>query len=330
MEMKVADLKKASHCWWFDSHRSAKRSPWLQSTLSELEKKTKAMLNVIEGDADSFAQRAEIYYSKRPVLVNMIEDFYRSYRYLAEQHELLRSETSTRHSTSFKCDSSIQSSPHKAWDSTDTSDYPESEVSEVDDLEPEVVQIESTVLAPSEKIDGFRRNLGAKSLALMLQSDLQLEHKDEVGLMDENDQLTVKPMDEKVDVSSSPLDFLYSKNSDNFHHYVRKKDDTGSEMEDCEVDDVSKMMGEVDGLKLENCTLMAELERKDEEKRHAIRQLSMAVDLLKEENVDLKKFIRDSRRPGSIFEFKRLKDAFSRTGKLFALTSQFQPSLMAL
>ncbi|KAK8960418.1 hypothetical protein KSP40_PGU002235 [Platanthera guangdongensis] len=259
MEAKVAELKKASHCWWFDSHRSAKRSPWLQSTLSELEKKTKGMLNMIEGDADSFAQRAEIYYSKRPVLVNMIEDFYRSYRYLAEQHELLRSETSTRRSSSFKCDSSIQNSPHKAWDSTDTSDYPESEVSELDDLEPEVVQIKSTSVAPSEEIGGLRRNLGAKS-----------------------------------------------------------------------VDDVSKMMGEVEGLKLESRTLLAELERKDEEKRHVIRQLSMAVDLLKEENVGLKKFIRDSRRPGSIFEFKRLKDAFSRTGKLFALTSKLQPSLVAL
>ncbi|KAK8946524.1 hypothetical protein KSP39_PZI007472 [Platanthera zijinensis] len=288
------------------------------------------MLNMIEGDADSFAQRAEIYYSKRPVLVNMIEDFYRSYRYLAEQHELLRSETSTRRSSSFKCDSSIQNSPHKAWDSTDTSDYPESEVSELDDLEPEVVQIKSTSVDPSEEIGGLRRNLGAKSSVLMLQSNLQLEHHDEVELMDENDQLTVKPMDEKLDVSSSPVDFLYSKDGDSFRHYVCKKDNIGSEMEDYEVDDVSKMMGEVEGLKLENRTLMAELERKDEEKRHVIRQLSMAVDLLKEENVGLKKFIRDSRRPGSIFEFKRLKDAFSRTGKLFALTSKLQPSLVAL
>ena len=51
------------------------------------------MLKLIEGDADTFAQRAEMYYRKRPELVNMIEDFYRSYRSLAERYELLKLES---------------------------------------------------------------------------------------------------------------------------------------------------------------------------------------------------------------------------------------------
>ncbi|KAG6488688.1 hypothetical protein ZIOFF_049937 [Zingiber officinale] len=38
-----------------------------------MEEKTRQMLNLIEEDADSFAKRAEMYYKKRPQLVNMID-----------------------------------------------------------------------------------------------------------------------------------------------------------------------------------------------------------------------------------------------------------------
>ena len=39
--VKVAEMmrtKKQSHCWWFDSHNSPRRSPWLQSTLAGISK----------------------------------------------------------------------------------------------------------------------------------------------------------------------------------------------------------------------------------------------------------------------------------------------------
>ncbi|KAL2323611.1 hypothetical protein Fmac_027990 [Flemingia macrophylla] len=78
---------EASHWWWLESHNKTKRSPWLQSTLTELNEKTKAMLKLIEEDADSFAQRAEMYYKKRPQLVSMVEDFYRTHRSLAERYD---------------------------------------------------------------------------------------------------------------------------------------------------------------------------------------------------------------------------------------------------
>ena len=44
----------------------------------ELEEKTKAMLKLIEEDADSFAKHAEMYYKKRPELISMVEEFYLS------------------------------------------------------------------------------------------------------------------------------------------------------------------------------------------------------------------------------------------------------------
>ncbi|KAH7429389.1 hypothetical protein KP509_09G045900 [Ceratopteris richardii] len=50
------------------------------------------MLRLIEEDADSFAKRAEMFYQKRPELVNLVEEFYRAYRSLAERYDYLTGE----------------------------------------------------------------------------------------------------------------------------------------------------------------------------------------------------------------------------------------------
>ncbi|KAF0907753.1 hypothetical protein E2562_020495 [Oryza meyeriana var. granulata] len=89
--------KELPQAWWFDSHNLARTSPWLSNTLSELDDKTKQMLKMIDQDADSFAQRAEMYYKKRPVLVDMLGDLYRAHRSLAEQYDLLKHGNGTRH-----------------------------------------------------------------------------------------------------------------------------------------------------------------------------------------------------------------------------------------
>lgn len=49
--------------------------------------KVKAMIKLIEEDADSFARRAEMYYKKRPELMKLVEEFYRAYRALAERYD---------------------------------------------------------------------------------------------------------------------------------------------------------------------------------------------------------------------------------------------------
>lgn len=50
------------------------------------------MLNIIEEDGDSFAKRAEMFYKRKPTLINLLEDFYKSHRSLAEKYDQLRSE----------------------------------------------------------------------------------------------------------------------------------------------------------------------------------------------------------------------------------------------
>ncbi|KAH0468211.1 hypothetical protein IEQ34_003244 [Dendrobium chrysotoxum] len=78
---------RRSYSWWWDSHSSPKNSKWLQENLTDMDLKVKAMIKLIEEDADSFARRAEMYYKKRPELMKFVEDFYRAYRALAERYD---------------------------------------------------------------------------------------------------------------------------------------------------------------------------------------------------------------------------------------------------
>ncbi|KAE9611265.1 putative transcription factor bZIP family [Lupinus albus] len=87
------------YSWWWDSHNSPKNSKWLQENLTDMDAKVKAMIKLIEEDADSFARRAEMYYKKRPELMKLVEEFYRAYRALAERYDHATGELRQAHKT---------------------------------------------------------------------------------------------------------------------------------------------------------------------------------------------------------------------------------------
>ncbi|KAF5941642.1 hypothetical protein HYC85_019284 [Camellia sinensis] len=64
-----------------------------------MDAKVKAMIKLIEEDADSFARRAEMYYKKRPELMKLVEEFYRAYRALAERYDHATGELRHAHRT---------------------------------------------------------------------------------------------------------------------------------------------------------------------------------------------------------------------------------------
>lgn len=64
-----------------------------------MDAKVKAMIKLIEEDADSFARRAEMYYKKRPELMKLVEEFYRAYRALAERYDHATGELRQAHRT---------------------------------------------------------------------------------------------------------------------------------------------------------------------------------------------------------------------------------------
>ncbi|GJS06285.1 NETWORKED 3A-like protein [Tanacetum coccineum] len=72
-----------------NNHNRSHQSQWLQSTLSDVENKVKNMLSLIEDDGDTFAKRAEMYYKKRPSLVESVEDLHGSYKSLAKKYDQL-------------------------------------------------------------------------------------------------------------------------------------------------------------------------------------------------------------------------------------------------
>ncbi|XP_047329653.1 protein NETWORKED 1D [Impatiens glandulifera] len=87
MATRLHKNSRRMYSWWWDSHISPKNSKWLQENLTDMDSKVKAMIKLIEEDADSFARRAEMYYKKRPELMKLVEEFYRAYRALAERYD---------------------------------------------------------------------------------------------------------------------------------------------------------------------------------------------------------------------------------------------------
>ncbi|KAL9234738.1 hypothetical protein vseg_009571 [Gypsophila vaccaria] len=79
----------SAYSWWWASHIRTKQSKWLEQNLQDMEEKVKSMLKIIEQEGDSFAKRAEMYYKKRPELINSVEESYRAYRALAERFDHL-------------------------------------------------------------------------------------------------------------------------------------------------------------------------------------------------------------------------------------------------
>ncbi|KAJ4966944.1 hypothetical protein NE237_018793 [Protea cynaroides] len=88
-----------AYSWWWASHIRTKQSKWLEQNLQDMEEKVKCMLQLIEEDGDSFARRAEMYYRKRPELVNFVEESYKQYRALADRYDHISGELQNANNT---------------------------------------------------------------------------------------------------------------------------------------------------------------------------------------------------------------------------------------
>ncbi|KAJ8527273.1 hypothetical protein K7X08_029750 [Anisodus acutangulus] len=221
--MGVARDKLWSYRWWSNSDKNSTKnfSQWLQSTIAELNEKTEAILSIIEEDGNSFAQRAEMYFNKRPQLVNMVEEIYRAHRLLAEGYDqtkcasrrrILASWQSPLPLTKYSEQKLIMNSMEKSYDSYSESFDPEYESSDLSEIEdPDNDEEEIQVHVEKAKMEAS--------------SDLRLK-----------------------------------------------------------TDEVLKLNEEIERLKEESRVQQELLMQKDEEKRDAIRQLCIGLDLLREEN----------------------------------------------
>ncbi|KAI4345678.1 hypothetical protein L6164_012778 [Bauhinia variegata] len=148
------------YSWWWDSHISPKNSKWLQENLTDMDAKVKAMIKLIEEDADSFARRAEMYYKKRPELMKLVEEFYRAYRALAERYDHATGELRQAHRTMAEAfpnmladDSPSGSSGLEAEPHTPEMPHPIRALLEADDLQKDGLGL-SSMLNTSRKNRG--------------------------------------------------------------------------------------------------------------------------------------------------------------------------------
>ncbi|KAK7275845.1 hypothetical protein RIF29_16971 [Crotalaria pallida] len=88
-----------AYSWWWASHVRTKQSKWLDQSLQDMEEKVADTLKILDDDGDSFAQRAEMYYKKRPELVGFVEESFRAYRALAERYDHLSRELQSANRT---------------------------------------------------------------------------------------------------------------------------------------------------------------------------------------------------------------------------------------
>ncbi|KAJ4878386.1 kinase interacting family protein [Raphanus sativus] len=88
-----------AYSWWWASHIRTKQSKWLEHNLQDMEEKVEHTLKIIDEDGDTFAKRAEMYYRKRPEIVNFVEEAFRSYRALAERYDHLSKELQSANRT---------------------------------------------------------------------------------------------------------------------------------------------------------------------------------------------------------------------------------------
>ncbi|KAE8680672.1 Detected protein of unknown function [Hibiscus syriacus] len=88
-----------AYSWWMASHIRTKQSKWMEQNLQDMEEKVSAVLRLIEEDGDSFIQKAEMYYRKRPEIVNFVEEFFRAYRALADRYDHLSTDLQNANNT---------------------------------------------------------------------------------------------------------------------------------------------------------------------------------------------------------------------------------------
>ncbi|XP_057475502.1 LOW QUALITY PROTEIN: protein NETWORKED 1A-like [Actinidia eriantha] len=202
------------YSWWWDSHNSPKNSKWLQENLTDMDAKVKAMIKLIEEDADSFARRAEMYYKKRPELMKLVEEFYRAYRALAERYDHATGELRHAHRTMAEAfpnqvpfvlpdDSPLGSSSHERDPRTPEMPHPIRALLDSNDLHKDLLGISASDLYAIRKNGPYSGEsntvIGKKGLKQLHEifgaGDVALEKKektsaDEVSqLSDENQNL---------------------------------------------------------------------------------------------------------------------------------------------
>ncbi|XP_070006232.1 protein NETWORKED 3A isoform X2 [Nicotiana sylvestris] len=179
------------------------------------------MLMIIEEDVDTFAQRAEMYYKKRPQLINMIEEIYHAHRLLAEGYDQIKHTTDPRILASWKSpmpftkysEDKLINSMEKAYDSYSESFGPESESFDLSEIEdPDNNEEEIQIQVEKAKVE--------VSTGLSLKTDEVLKLREEIERLKEENRIQQELLMQKDEEKREAirqlciaLDFLREENN---------------------------------------------------------------------------------------------------------------------
>lgn len=242
--------------------------------------KTKIIVNYIEGDGDSFAKRAEMFYKRRCELIKLLQELHESYRSLSEKFDLLRTQNTDL----------IYFRPQPPPPSLSLLDS----LSSVGLLHPSHFSENDNSQASGSLQITQTSNYGAQcdptSEDLKTRPDFlvheNVEENDEVGSINEME----------LNIYKSAYDFeltnqVYS--SDNLWNNLRQN--------------LSRLIED-------NVMQQSELARRNDEKREMIKHLRAQVNRLMEENRILKSNV-----PSYKMDMKRSQSSSSRSSKSRAL-----------
>ncbi|CAJ1931284.1 unnamed protein product [Sphenostylis stenocarpa] len=88
-----------AYSWWWVSHIRTKQSKWMEQNLQDMEEKVHTVMKLLQEEGDSFAKRAEMYYKRRPELINFVEESFKAYRALAERYDHISTELQNANNT---------------------------------------------------------------------------------------------------------------------------------------------------------------------------------------------------------------------------------------
>lgn len=260
-----------------------------------------------EDDSDSFAERAENYYRKRPQLLILLQDLYNRYLALADRYCQALKHSSQIPTVISDADDELISGADRAISITNS--YPDSDVESslsfqptflfppksslisTDGADPIVVELvaktvdNDILLHELELLDRYR---GESSRKIELQKSLlDVLESERIVLLNENARLGYRAtaVAEENKGLASEAAFMKRKATELARCILKMRDDHGVCLLSRKIED---LQGQIHGLEHKNKEYYEQLVRREEEKREVVREVCFQVEKLKLENARLK------------------------------------------
>ncbi|KAJ6777042.1 PROTEIN NETWORKED 4A [Salix koriyanagi] len=159
---------------FFSDRDSPQHSQWLQKTLSDMNERMQTMMTLLEEDGNS-PDRVASHSKRRLELVQMLEEFNRSYRYLAETYDRLRSKFLVKDSRPAPLYTAIDSNKETPIESSDNSNL------EISDSYPQFVVEDPEIKCDSANFDVEYLDKLVDELMLTEECKMKLKEKREIG-----------------------------------------------------------------------------------------------------------------------------------------------------